>query len=201
MNPYLVYKLYLALRLHFTSDKYDIIAMRGRVRATEQAFERRTDLFGIKRLARKYNVTEATNFMVANFVIGDINGGMFTIGSEKVYTAWLTKMESLSYLYQEELRTLCEDVSSFDGLFSCRLGHPPILKAYLGGSASIETLVILNRVLPFADRLSTYMSEDVIWTDVAKLIRKYTPFVRIDKDKYTVMTHKVIRNNFPEETK
>lgn len=199
MQPFLVYKLYLALKLHFTTDKYDVIKMKGRVRASEEAFVRRNDLVGIRRLARKYDVAQVTNFLVASFITGDKGGGMFSLTSESVYKDWLTRMESLSYLYQNELRTLFEDAPSVESIFSCKSGHPPILKAYLNGSVSLETLVILNRALPFVDQVSTYLSNDIIWPDIRRLIVKYTPFVRINKHKYKTLTDKVIATHFTGE--
>lgn len=193
MTPYLVYKLYLALKLHFTTDKYDIIKMKGRVRASEESFARRNDLMGIRRLARKYNVKECTNFMVANFVKGDKGGGMFTIGSETIYKEWVSKMESLSYVYKSELEELLTSRGPAD-LWNCAKGHPPILKAYLNGSASLETLVILNKLFTFVPLLDTYLTNDVIWPDVKRLIVKYSPFVQIDKHKYKTITERVIQH-------
>ena len=49
MEAFDVYRSYLALRLHFTTDKYDAIKQRGRVRATKQSFFKRTDLLILER--------------------------------------------------------------------------------------------------------------------------------------------------------
>ena len=44
MDPYQVYRLYLALRLHFTNENYDITKTKGGVRPSKQAFLKRKDL-------------------------------------------------------------------------------------------------------------------------------------------------------------
>jgi len=51
MEAFDVYRSYLALKLHFTTDKYDAIKQRGRVRATKQSFFKRTDLLNIRKIA------------------------------------------------------------------------------------------------------------------------------------------------------
>ena len=200
MNPFLVYKLAIALRLHFTTEQYDIVKMKGRVKTTEQSFAKRHDVvLGVRKVARKYELPQVVDFLVANFVAGAKWARLFDSESESRYKAWQAKMDSLGYLYTQELNTLCENAKTYTQIFDCKRGHPPILKAYLNGEVSIETLVILNRVLPFAANVTTYMEKDIIWPEVALLIRKYTPFVRINKDKYRGMTRKIIHNHFPEE--
>jgi hypothetical protein len=202
MTPFQVYKLYLAMKLHFTRPNYNIIKMKGRVRATEQSFAARRDLMGINRLARKYTISEITNFFVANFVGGDKNGGMFTVGSETIYKQWCGKMERLGYMYQQDLTTLFEagDGVHLASVLDASRGHPPLLKLYLGGSISIETLVILAKCLPYLDQLDTYLGNDVIWPDVCMLVHKYSPFVRVDRYKYEVLTNKLVQQFFSAET-
>jgi len=51
MQPFEVYRYYLALRLHFTTDNYDVIKQQGRVRATKNSFLKRKDLLSINRVA------------------------------------------------------------------------------------------------------------------------------------------------------
>ena len=71
MDAFQVYKYYLALKLHFTTDKYDVIKQRGKVRASRQAFAKRNDLFSINKIAKNYSDEEVANFLIANFVSGD----------------------------------------------------------------------------------------------------------------------------------
>lgn len=196
MTPFQVYRLCLAMRLHFTTDKYDIIKFKGKVKTTEESFARQHgDIkMGTLKLARKYPLPEVVNFLVANFVAGAKWGRLFEPEAVTRYKEWQTRIESLSYRYKSELEEVIAG-SSPASLFDCKNGHPPILKAYLNGSASIETLVILNKVLPFTDKVHTYLHTDIIWPDVHRLIVKYSPFVRIDKHKYSAITKQVIQNN------
>jgi hypothetical protein len=203
MNPFQVYKHYLALRLHFTTNKYDIVAARGRIRASEKSFRERSDVFDIHRLAKKYEGKEVIDYLVANFVSGNRCGGIHIADGEKRYLEWKAKIESLSYRYRQELVSLCESAGDrFGNVFKCDRGsHPLILRSYLNGKTCLETLVILNKVRPFVDTLDNALANDIVWPDVSRLIRKYSPFVRIDKDKYIADTLNILTDQFPEEQK
>ena len=53
MTGFEVYKMYLALNMHFTKDNYDYVKYRGKV-ASEKAFEERKTVTSLK-LATKYS--------------------------------------------------------------------------------------------------------------------------------------------------
>ena len=68
MTGFEVYKMYLALKNHFTTDTYDYVKYRGKVNASEKAFEERRDRYFFKKLATKYDGSEVLNYFVANFM-------------------------------------------------------------------------------------------------------------------------------------
>jgi hypothetical protein len=189
MDEFSVYKMYLALKLHFTTDAYDVIKQRGKVRASRQAFAKRTDLFSIKKISKNYTDEEVANFLVANFVSGDRWGGMFDIEAGQRYTLWKKKIESLSYSFSQDLDNLiheCED-SGIDpaSIFTITKGqHPYIIKAFLRKTISIETLVILEKLTGFINKFDSEINDTIVWPDISRLIKKYKPFLVIDVEKY-----------------
>jgi hypothetical protein len=189
MDEFSVYKMYLALKLHFTTDAYDVIKQRGKVRASRQAFAKRTDLFSIKKISKNYTDEEVANFLVANFVSGDRWGGMFDIEAGQRYTLWKKKIESLSYAFSQDLDNLiqeCED-SGIDtkSIFVVSKGqHPYIIKAYLRKTIGIETLVILEKLTGFINKFDSEINDTIVWPDISRLIKKYKPFLVIDVEKY-----------------
>lgn len=192
MEPYEVYRAYLALRLHFTTKNYDVIKQQGRVRASKQSFFKRTDLFAIKKIAEEYSDKEVIDFLVANFIAGDRWGGVFDSEARGNYISWKKRIESITYTFEKELDKLsffCEKQDMlFADLFNSKNGnHPPIVKLFLKKEVSIETLVILNKINNFTDQLDLQLSDDLIWPDVSRLINKYTPFLRISKEKYNAI--------------
>ena len=150
MEAFDVYRSYLALRLHFTTDKYDAIKQKGRVRATKQSFFKRNDLINIRKIAENYSEKEVVDFLVANFVSGDRWGGVFDTEAKHNYLDWKRRMEAMSYTFKNDIDKLifdCEKLNiKFDNVFYSGTKQPIILKRYLGKHISMETLVILNQI-------------------------------------------------------
>ena len=189
MEPYDVYKSYLALKLHFTTDQYDVIKQRGRVRATKEAFFKRTDLFSIKKIANDYSDKEVVDFLVANFVSGDRWGGIFDSDSKTTYFSWKKRIESITYTFEKDLGKIALEAekigaTNYSFLVSLNNQLPKIVNLYLRHDISIETLVILNKLNNYTDELDRLLSDNIIWPDVSRLIKKYSPFLNINKQKY-----------------
>jgi hypothetical protein len=189
MDDFSVYKMYIALKLHFTTDNYDITKRNGKVKASRQAFEKRKDLFSIKKIAKTYSDEEVAHFLVSNFVSGNRWGGIFDADAGKTYLEWKGKMESLSYIFNNELDNLIleleeQNLSLEDSFKITKAHHPYILRAYLRKTISLETLTIIEKIFPFVEYFDSKLSADLVWPDVSRLIKKYKPFIRIDKERY-----------------
>ena len=146
------YRCYLALKNHFTKDHYDYHKYRGKTRATNQAFYKRKDRFWFEKFARQKNDQEVVDFFVSNFIYSTDPGTMW-IGEmikegEGRYQEWQKKVQSLSYVFKEEIDILFDN-KKVDEIFDCSKGHPLILKSYLSGNTSLETMVICDRILGY----------------------------------------------------
>ena len=189
MDEFSVYKMYLALKLHFTTENYDVIAQRGRVRASRAAFAKRKDLYSIKKVSKTYSDEEVANFLVANFVSGDRWGGMFDSEAGERYSDWKKRIESLGYIFTNDLDNLLQDLESQNMTFAdafkiTRSEHPYIIKAFLRKTISLETLVIIEKLDPFLDNFDANMPDKIMWPDISRLMRKYKPFLRFDREKF-----------------
>lgn len=189
MEPFEVYRYYLALRLHFTTDNYDVIKQRGRVRATKNSFLKRKDMFAIRKVAETYSDKDIVDFLVANFVSGDRWGGVFDTESKERYQGWKKRIEAISYTFKKEIDKAVlfaekNNVSISDLFISTDGQHPVIVRMYLRNDISIETLVILNKLNNFVDQLDVQLKDDLVWPDTSRIIKKYTPFLDIKKEKY-----------------
>jgi len=197
MDEFQVYKYYLALKLHFTTDNYDVIKQKGKVKATRKAFEKRNDLFALKKVAKKYSDEEVANFLIANFVSGDRWGGVFDAEANKTYTVWKKRIEGLTYNFTKDVDNLILDLEqtnlTFEHIFYCSKGeHPYIIRAYLRKSISIETLVILDDIFNIVEKFDKEIDDSIIWPDISRLVKKYRPFLNIDKNKF----NEIIRRKF-----
>ena len=200
MEPYDVYRSYLALKLHFTTEKYNIIEQKGRIRASRQAFFKRSDLFNIKKLASSYSDNEIVNFLVANFVSGDKWGGVFDSDARSNYLAWKKRIESITYILERELDKISFDAEKnnldFNDYFvSTNLQLPKVINLYLRNDVSIETLVIINKINNFVEPVDSRLQDDIVWPDISRLIKKYSPFLNINKQKYDDIIRRRFRSD------
>jgi hypothetical protein len=186
MMPFECYKTYLALKNHFTKDSYDYHKYCKKTRASLQSFYKRKDRFWFEKMSRQRDEKEVENFFVANFVscndpetlwIGEIMRE-----GEGRYQNWQKKVQSLSYIFKEESQSLFDE-NKFDDVFNCSKGHPPLLKKFLSGNISLETLVIYDRIFLFGNKFDKKL-QDPVWETVSRRIKKYSPFLHIDVLRY-----------------
>ena len=192
--PFDAYRCYLSLKNHFTKDNYDYHKYRGKTRATQQAFYKRKDRFWFEKFARQKKDKEVEEFFVSNFIYSTDPGTMW-IGEmiregEGRYQEWQKKVQSLSYVFKEEVNTLF-DGYKVDEVFDCSKGHPLILRSYLGKNTSLETLVICDRILGYRKDLDKKLN-DPVWETVSRKIKKYSPFLNIDVPRYKKILKEIV---------
>ena len=64
MNGYEAYKLYLAIKLHFSTEDYDFIKHNGKVNCSLDSFTKRNDKYFFHRLSTRFKDEELLNFYV-----------------------------------------------------------------------------------------------------------------------------------------
>lgn len=186
VTPFETYQTYLSMKSHFTNRKYDFFKYGGKSRATMASFNKRKDKYWFEKTSRKYSDEEIQNFLLANFVSTD-NPQNLWIGEiinsgERNYSQWMKRKQSLTYLFKEQSNELLSD-NNLNEVFDCSKGHPPILKKYLGGEMSLETLTILERIFSFVQNFDKKL-KDPVWESVSLKIRKYIPFININMFQY-----------------
>lgn len=180
--PYDAYKCYLSLKNHFTKDSYDYFKYCKKTRASVQSFYKRKDRMWFEKVSRQKTDKEVEDFFVANFAsCNDPEtlwiGEMIKEGEER-YKNWQKKVQSLSYIFKEESQSLFEE-HKFEEVFKCTKGHPPVLKSFLSGKISLETLVIYDQIFAFGKNFDKKL-QDPVWETVSRRIKKYSPFLHID---------------------
>ena len=66
-----VFKTYLAIKLHFTSDSYDYFKYEGKINCKLDTFTKRNDRYFFHKLSTKYKQDEIIDFFVSNFLSDD----------------------------------------------------------------------------------------------------------------------------------
>ena len=182
VTPFETYRTYLSMKSHFTNPKYDFIKYGGKSRATMTSFNKRKDKYWFEKTSRKYSDQEVIDFLLSNFVnatnpqnlwIGEIiNSG------ERTYAEWKMRQQSLTYMFTEQSENLLSE-NDLEKVFNCSKGHPIVLKKYLGGEISLETLSILEKVFSFKGKFDKKL-KDPVWETVSMKLKKYLPFLNIN---------------------
>ena len=192
--PFDSYKCYLSLKNHFTKESYDYHKYCGKSRATVQSFYKRKDRFWFEKVVRQKSDQEVVDFFVANFVscsdpqslwIGEIMKE-----GETRYKEWQKKVQSLSYLFKEESQQIFSQ-HKFEEVFDCSKSHPVLLKMFLSGKISLETMVIYDRIFLYGNNFDKKL-KDPVWESVSMKIKKYNPFLNIDVLKFRKILKEVV---------
>lgn len=182
ISEYDAYSLYMAIKLHFESKSYDAIKYNYKTSVTPNSFWKRRDKYQFAKIAKKFDSREELiNFYVANFVSGQSSWIGNMLEEESLYTDWKRKMESLSYLFNNDIQCLSDKYDSFDDLFRVDNNYPNIINEYLEQSILLETVTIVNKLTKFLT--SVKVSDTILYPDIKSRIQKYESFVSFDRKK------------------
>ena len=194
MMPFESYKTYLAMKQHFTKDKYDYHKYCGRSRASLNSFYKRKDRYFFEKISRSHPDKEIEDFFVANFVSCDDPqtlwiGEIIRDGDQK-FKQWQKKVQSLSYHFKQEVTDVFTD--DFDSYFEIEDNkHPKILKEFFQKNLSLETLVIMDKVLGYKTKFDKRL-RDPVWNFVSMRMNKYAPFLNINVPRYRKILKEII---------
>ena len=194
VTPFETYQTYLSMKSHFTNKRYDFFKYGGKSRATMSSFNKRKDKYWFEKTSRKFSDQEVVDFLLSNFVSTD-NPQNLWIGEiinsgERKYAEWMKRKQSLTYLFKEQSKELLSE-NDLETVFNCSKGHPPLLKKYLGGEISLETLTILEKVFSFRKEFDKKL-QDPVWETGSLKIKKYIPFININTFSYKKILRELI---------
>jgi hypothetical protein len=186
LNPLDCYKTYIAIKNHFTQKKYDFHKYNGHVKASLQSFYKRKDRFWFEKMSRSKSDDEIKNFFVANFALSSdpqtLWIGEIIKNGESNYLKWQKRIQSLTYLFKDE-SSLVFSENDFSSFKIEGTKHPKIIKLYLSSKVSLETLTVFDKLLHFTETYDKKLI-DPIWEFTSMKIKKYSPFLYIDVEKY-----------------
>ena len=189
VDPYEVYIKYLALKSHFSDLNYDYFKYNGKVKAWRSTFDTRKDKYFFYKLSKKKDPIE---YLVANFIgsndfyIGNIRADE----SDQIYMDYKKRKESLSYIFKSDLSKMKENFN--DNIVVPDNEHPYLLRLYMRGDISLETLTLINKCVNIFDYWDKELKDDIMWPDIKLKAVKYDPFMSVDINKY----REIILSNF-----
>lgn len=194
MTPFDAYRTYLALKNHFSKPNYDYIKYAGKTRASIESFNKRKDRYWYEKLSRQKSDEDIKNFFIANFVEVDDPGRLW-IGEiirtgESTFVSWKKRQQSLAYLVKEQSEQMFSEYN-LNELFDCSKQHPPVVKNFLKGNISIETLVVYDKIFKIGKEFDKKLL-DPVWETISLKIKKYSPFLNIDVGIYKSMLRTIV---------
>lgn len=200
MDGFKAYKYYMAVKLHFTSPKYNVFETRGHVKGTRDAFNSRNDRYIFEKLAQKYPADkDIIQFFVSNFAYGNDTAIYGNGEAEEMYAEWQRRKQSITKVFIDDLTNVMNicDVHKFtsDGIFKVVDGDLPVLTSmYLSGKITIETLRIIDDIEPFINTWENDPMIKIVLGDKLLRVEKLKGFVKYDKEKVAK-----VFNHFKEE--
>ena len=173
MNGYETYKIYQALKLHFTTD-YDAVKYNFKTAVKVDTFERRKDRYFFEKLSRIYNREQLIEYFTANLIhntnmwIGEFN--------EARLSEYKSRQEKITYMVTEDIKSMIEKGYSFDELCSLskdKLSNP-LVEALRSDEIHLETVTIIDILVNFLNRVKSEISDPLdINKQMIDLVLKY----------------------------
>ena len=192
MEPIDVYLMYCAMKAHFGKGDYDFVTYKGKTRIKRDTFYKRKDRSFFVKLSRKYKTEqEIQNYFVAN-IIKDKKGYIANFSDEN-YESSKLKRQGFFDMFEVEMKPLVE---AFEDLFVVNNGqHPKLMREFLGGRVSLETVIVLDELVNFGPDWDKALEDDIIWNDLNNLIDNYERFLTIDQEQYKIRLLKLIEES------
>ena len=123
----------MAVKLHFTTDKYDVFETKGQVKGSRDVFNSRNDHYLFEKLARKFDKDfDLIQYYVANFAYGNDTAIYGNSEAEELYSEWQRRKQSITKIFADDIQKIVDN--------KCK----DILQLYLQNKITIETAAILN---------------------------------------------------------
>ena len=189
MDGFKAYKYYIAVKLHFTKDNFDVFKNRGNLKGTRDAFNARNDRFMFEKLARKFPVDkDLIQYYVANFAYGSDTAVYSMEEADSNLMEWNRRKQSITKIFSDDCNKIlldaCKNKIKEDAIFNLtNKGYCSILKLFLGNQISLETVRILDDFHPMIDSWKPNSSMVLLWENDIRRIEKSKGFVKYDKLK------------------
>ncbi len=195
LDGFELFRLERSLRLHFGTPDYDYFKYLGRGTGTRVAdYQNRRDRSLYESLSRKDNpglrllatLSEASSHNIADVLSAN---GMAT------FDAWRKRQESVGYRFKQDLAILNE-VPLKENFTVNELGdYPRALKLLIKEEITKETIIILDHATNTLKYWLQRIQDPIMWPDYYMLLKKYSPFVRVDFAKYDALVKTTIVEN------
>ena len=195
-----VFKTYLAVKNHFTSD-YDYFKYGGRVTAKLESFTKRSDRYFFHKLSKRYNERDILDYFVSNFAVDSHKwiGSVINNEGAENYTKFRKYKESFEYNFRNDCVAIRNDLDnkslSFNAGFLVDSGqHPRVLRLLLRKKIHLQTAIILDSILSFSKVWDKEITEKVVWPKIKHTFTKLRPFLMYNETQVKLIIKEIFVN-------
>jgi hypothetical protein len=196
MDGYRAYKFYMAVKLHFTTVKYNVFETRGAVSISRSKFEERNDKYIFAKLGKRFaSEQEFIQYVACNFLYG--NPTVIYSGSEADdnFTEWQRRRQSATKLFADDCDKIIASGKCYDDIFYCtKNSFQYIMSLYVGKKINIETVRILDDRFQFMKRIPEDSAMATMFSDRILLIEKAKGFIKYNKERVTPIIDNLIED-------
>jgi len=184
------YRMYLAVKLHFMTDNYDITNNKDHVRVSYKKFNERNQSSLYEKFADKFsNKQEMAQYLISNFAYGAWGNTDIVYGTSEAdqnYKEWNRRKQSITQIFKNDLSKIklhfeSNNMKFIPDLCSKFPRIPELFQLYLGKHITLETIIIIDRLNPFLTVWKGNMGH--LFEDEVRRIIKAKPFVKFDEAK------------------
>ena len=184
MDGFTAFKLWLAMRQHFTSQRFDIIKNRGKMKCKFETYLARPDYDSFERIARKFdNVREYIVYLASNMMYGN-DSMIWDYGTGIAnFNQYINRRQNFKQLLATDIKTLSKiGIPLDDGV--------AIVRTMVQNKISFETVVVLNKFVKITSMFDN-LPQKVMLEPLLMRINKSISFLTIPSDVEQYITNKL----------
>jgi hypothetical protein len=174
---YNAYTTYVAVKMHFTSKKYNYFRHKGS-KISEGALRKNNDRYWFMKLQDKYSEDDLLSFFLAQYTANHMHnywvGDSFGDKCQELYHDYQKRMGQFTRFVNQDIADLY-NTYNHDEIYKVSSGYPKIITSYLAGKISLETLIVLDELNGWVGESEALVG--LVGEPLLNKIEKYRPFL------------------------
>lgn len=185
-----IYRMFHAVKLHFTTSTYDFFKYYGRIKLTEKSYEESNEKYSCEKLRKKYTSDkDLLDLFVSNIYLNSTCwiGDLSSEDSYDILMKYKSKRQALTHVFKEDMLKLFEEKK--------KRTMNEIFQFVLSQEIEPESFLILSKILPIFKTLDG--KNDILWNHFKGPLIKYNRFLILPEDnidKYKKILQDVLNN-------
>ena len=138
MQGFTAFKLWTAMKLHFTTKNFNVFENRGRIKGKFETYLARNDYKIIEHIASKFTTREFVLYLASNFLYGYTEMMWEDSAGIANYNQFIGRQEQIGHIVERDIKFLEEaNIKLTDGI--------SIVRYLTKNEIAIESVVLINQ--------------------------------------------------------